>query len=71
MRNLILGLLFLVFLVSTSGCQAIKGTATGVTGVALGVGATAYGLGKGLADDAYDTWEAIERADEWIKENYW
>lgn len=68
MRNLILGLLFLVFLVSISGCQTIKGT---TTGVALGVGATAYGFGKGLADDAYGAWEAVERADEWIKENYW
>ena len=68
MRNLILGLLFFVFLVGISGCQTIKGTATGV---AVGVGATAYGLGKGLSDDAYDTWGSIERADEWIKENYW
>ena len=68
MRNLILGLLFLVFVASASGCQAIKGAATGV---AVGVGATACGLGKGLADDTYDTWKAIERADQWIKENYW
>ena len=68
MRNLILGLLFLVFLVSINGCQTVKGTATGV---ALGVGVTAYGVGKGLADDTRDTWDAIERADQWIKENYW
>ena len=72
MRNLILGLLFLVFLVSVSGCQAVKGTVTGVaTGVAVGVGGTAYGFSKGLADDTRNTWEAIERADQWIKENYW
>jgi len=56
MRNLILGLLFLVFLVSTSGCQTVKG-----------VGA----VGKGLADDTYDAWKAIERADEWFKKNCW
>lgn len=64
MRNLILGLLFFVFLVSISGCQTVKNTA-------IGAGATAYGFGKGLADDAYGAWEAVERADEWIKENYW
>lgn len=68
MRNLILGLFFLVFLITVSGCQTVKGAAAGI---AAGVGATAYGLGKGLAEDACDTWEAIERADEWIKENYW
>ena len=56
MRNLILGLLFFVFLVSISGCQTVAG-----------VGA----VGKGLAGDAYDAWQAIERADEWFKENYW
>ncbi|NQT28494.1 MAG: hypothetical protein HQ570_02735 [Candidatus Omnitrophica bacterium] len=60
MRNLILSLLFLVFLITVSGCQTVKSTAIGV-----GV------IGKGLADDAYDTWQAIERADQWIKENYW
>jgi len=60
MRNLILSLLFLVFLITVSGCQTVKNTA-------IGVGA----IGKGLADDAHDTWQAIERADQWIKENYW
>ena len=68
MRNLILGLLFLVFVVSVSGCQAVKGT---VTGVAVGVGGTAYGFSKGLADDAYNTWKAMEKADQWLQENYW
>ena len=64
MRSLILGLFFLVFLVTVSGCQTVKNTA-------IGAGVAVYGVGKGLADDACDTWEAIERADEWIKENYW
>ena len=57
MRNLILGLLFIIFLVTASGCQTVK----------MGVGA----IGKGLADDAYNTWKVIERADEWFKENCW
>ena len=56
MRNLILGLFFLIFLVSVSGCQTIKG-----------VGA----VGKGLADDTYNAWQAIKRADGWMEENYW
>lgn len=60
MRNLILGLLFLVFFVTASGCQTAKNTVAGVGAI-----------GKGLADDAYDAWQAIERADEWFKENYW
>ena len=60
MRNLILGLFFLGFLVSISGCQTVKNTTMGVCGIS-----------KGLADDAYDTWQVIERADEWIKEKYW
>jgi len=72
MRNLILSLLFLIFVVTISGCQTIKGTAAGVAGgVAIGVGGTVYGFSKGLADDAYDTWQAIERADQWLQENYW
>ena len=72
MRNLILGLLFLIFVVTISGCQAIKGAATGVAGgVAVGVGGTVYGFSKGLADDAYNTWKTIEKADQWIKDNYW
>ncbi len=57
MRRVILGLLSFVFLVVVSGCQTVK----------MGVG----GIGKGLADDAYNTWKAIERADEWIRENCW
>lgn len=64
MIRLILGLFFLSFLVSISGCQTVKNAT-------VGVGAAAYLVGKGLADDAYDTWEAIERADEWFKEKYW
>ena len=64
MRNLVLGLLFLVFLIGVSGCQTVKGAATGV-------GVTAYGFGKGLAADTRDAWEAIERADAWFEENYW
>lgn len=64
MRNLILGLIFLAFLVSISGCKTVKGTAAGMA-------ITAYGFGKGLADDAYDTWKSLEKADEWMKDNYW
>ena len=71
MRRVSLGLFFLIFLISISGCQTVKGTAAGIAGVAAGVGGTAYVFGKGLAEDAQGTWEAVERADEWIKENCW
>jgi len=57
MRRLILGLFFLSFLACISGCQTIK----------MGAG----GISKGLADDAYNTWKAIERADDWFQENCW
>ena len=60
MRNLILGLFFLVFFVTVSGCQTVKNTVAG-----------AGAIGKGLADDTYNTWQTIERADEWFKENCW
>ncbi|MDP8289390.1 MAG: hypothetical protein P9M02_00250 [Candidatus Susulua stagnicola] len=60
MRNLVLGLLFLVFIVGVSGCQTVKGIGTGICG-----------LGMNLAEDAKSTWSAIERADAWVEENYW
>jgi len=60
MPRLILGLFLLIFLVSISGCQTVKNTVLGVAAV-----------GKGLADDTYNTWQAIDRADEWFKEKYW
>jgi len=56
MRRAVLGLFFLIFIISISGCQTVKGVG---------------GIGKGLADDAYGIWQVIKRADEWIKENYW
>ena len=60
MRRLILGLIFISFLMSISGCKTVKNTA-------MGLGA----VGKGMVDDVYDTWQAMERADVWIKENLW
>ncbi|MFH1519750.1 MAG: hypothetical protein ABIE75_04170 [Candidatus Omnitrophota bacterium] len=57
MSKVILGLLSLVFFISITGCQTVK------NGV--------LGIGKGLADDAYNTWQAVNKADEWFRENYW
>jgi len=72
MRNLILGLLFLVFLVGASGCQTLKYTTQGVeTGVSKGLAGGICGLGRSLAADAKSVWSAIERADAWVEENYW
>jgi len=67
MRNLILGLLFLVLLVGVSGCQTIKYTTKGIGNVDGGI----CGFGKSLAADASSVWDAIERADAWVEENYW
>ena len=43
-----------------SGCETTKG-------VAVGVGATAIGVGK----DAKSAWQGVVKADEWVKKNLW
>ena len=56
-------LFFCVIMLSAlmlSGCETTKG-------VAVGVGATAMGIGK----DAKNTWHGIVKADDWIKKNLW
>ena len=68
MFKVILGLLFFSCLISISGCQTIKNTAAGITG---GTKATVRGFGKGMAEDAGNTWKAINKADDWFRENCW
>ncbi|MFA6378866.1 MAG: hypothetical protein WCX16_03685 [Candidatus Omnitrophota bacterium] len=56
-------LIFCVMMVSAlmvSGCETTKG-------VAVGVGATAIGVGK----DAKSAWHGVVKADEWVKNNLW
>ncbi|HOD12094.1 MAG TPA: hypothetical protein PLO93_00015 [Candidatus Omnitrophota bacterium] len=43
-----------------SGCETTKG-------VAVGVGATAVGVGK----DAKTAWDGVKKADAWVKKNLW
>lgn len=43
-----------------NGCETTKG-------VAVGIGATAMGVGK----DAKNTWHGVMKADDWIKKNLW
>lgn len=56
--SLLLCLIFCFILLG--GCETTKGAATGV-------GATAMGVAK----DTKNFWQAILKADEWIKENLW
>ena len=54
----------LVFSFFLGGCQAVKNTG-------LGSVYTLYGFSKGLAEDIYNTYQAIEKADQWFRENWW
>ncbi|MCK4912659.1 MAG: hypothetical protein KAS05_02950 [Candidatus Omnitrophica bacterium] len=66
MRNLVLGLLFLVLLAGVSGCQTVKRSSEGF-GIGRGIG----GFARGLTEDVKNVWSAIEKADAWVEENYW
>jgi len=60
MRKLVFVLFTTLCLLAVNGCQTAKNTALGVGGIA-----------KGLADDAYNTYKAIDKADKWFQEKYW
>ena len=66
---LFLGIIFL------GGCETAKGAAYGVgttaKGIGEGVGVTAQGVATGAAKDTVNFWQAILRADNWIKKNLW
>lgn len=62
-KMFLLGILFLCIL-STAGCQTAKGASQGI-------GVTVAGTAKGAAEDSKNIWQAILRADDWIKENLW
>ena len=47
-----------------SGCKTVRNAT-------VGTGITFFGIGKGIADDVYDTYKAAERADDWFAERYW
>ena len=57
MPKYIVVLCALALAVSVCGCMAFKEKSKKV--------------GTAIADGAYNTYKAIERADEWFKENYW
>lgn len=46
------------------GCETVKGTA-------IGVGSTATGVTKDTRNIASGAWQAILKADSWIKRNLW
>ena len=58
----------LIFSFFLGGCQTVKNTGLGI---GSGTVSTLYGFGKGLADDIYNTYQAIEKADKWFREHYW
>jgi len=55
---LFLGLVFL------GGCETAKGAAGGI-------GMTAVGTAQGAASDTKNIWQAILKADDWVKNNLW
>jgi len=59
-KPILLAVVCLVGSILISGCETTKG-------VAVGVGATAVGVGK----DAKTAWDGIKKADEWVKKNLW
>lgn len=52
-----LSVLILVLVLSLCGCAAFKEGSKNV--------------GQTVADASYNTYQAIKRADNWFKENYW
>lgn len=58
--KLILIMLLLSSAMLISGCSTAKGLATGI-------GATTVGV----TEDAKNFWQAMLKADEWMKENLW
>jgi hypothetical protein len=60
MNKLLFIFLISICLLSLIGCKTIRNTAVGA-----GV------ITKGLVDDTYDTYKAIEEADRWFRENCW
>ncbi|UCC95687.1 MAG: hypothetical protein JSW40_02785 [Candidatus Omnitrophota bacterium] len=59
---------FIAFLLCISGCNTIRNTTQGAL---TGIGATGYGFTKGLADDVYNAWTTLDKADKWFQEYYW
>ena len=52
--------LLVLAVLSLSGCETVKGFATGV-------GTTAYGA----AQDVKNTWDTLAKVDKWFADTYW
>ena len=57
MRRVRIGILFLFCLLALCGCLAFKEETQKV--------------GQTIADAGYNTYKAIEKADQWFRDNYW
>ena len=65
MKKIFLGTVLLVIVIMSSGCATVSGTVVGA------VGGTVGGFTKGICTDTKNTWNAINKADQWFKENAW
>ena len=61
MKIMFLSTFFLAVAILISGCSTTTRTVGGAT----------MGFSTGIVKDIKDAWEAVEKADNWIKENYW
>jgi hypothetical protein len=64
MRKAFLSLLAVSFLIFMAGCETVKNTA-------LGIGGATYLVTKGVADDTYNTYRTLRKADRWFQERWW
>jgi hypothetical protein len=60
MRRVISIIILFSGLVCLSGCQTLKNTGTGICLI-----------GKGIGDDVYGAYKAVDRADKKFQEKYW
>ncbi|MFO8053312.1 MAG: hypothetical protein R6U54_05105 [Candidatus Omnitrophota bacterium] len=64
MKRIVIVIFMFASVILSSGCATTTRTASGVAG-------TAYGFGTGVAKDTKDTTNAIMKADQWFRENWW
>ena len=62
-KGILLWALFLSIMF-LGGCETVKGAA-------CGLGTTAEATAKGVGKDTANLWQAILKADTWIKNNLW
>jgi len=69
-NTFLLWVLFSSFIL-LAGCETAKGAAYGVGATAQGVGEGIGATAEGVAKDTTNLWQAMLRADEWMRKNLW